>query len=112
MYDRVCHSCKAERIDSLERIADSTPEPCPCGGELVRGYAVGSKSALVVGDDIPGGILIKHGVCNEDGTPRRFYSKSEIRRAAKEKGLTWGGDHTEHVPSRGSDRNPHTSRWV
>jgi hypothetical protein len=57
-------------------------------------------------------VMIRHGICNEDGSPRRFDSKSDIRRAAKEKGLTWGGDHTTHIPLPGSDKNPHTTRWV
>ena len=50
------------------------------------------SSPGVVGDDIPGGILIKHAVCNPDGSPRRFYSKSDIKRAANEVGYTITGD--------------------
>ena len=46
----------------------------------------------VRGDDIPGGILIRHGICNADGTPKKYYSKTEIRRAADEKGYTIGDD--------------------
>lgn len=69
-------------------------------------------SHTVVGDEIPGGVLIKHGICNEDGTPRRYDSKTEIRREAAKRGLVWGGDHATHVPSRGSDKSPHTSRWI
>jgi hypothetical protein len=51
-----------------------------------------NKSAYVVTDEIPGGIEIKHGICNEDGTPKRYYSKSEIKRAAYEKNLFIVGD--------------------
>lgn len=46
----------------------------------------------VIGDDIPGGLEVKHGLCNPDGSPRKFYSKTEIRRAANEAGLTMGND--------------------
>lgn len=46
----------------------------------------------VIGDDIPGGLDVKHGVCWPDGTPRRFYSKSEIRKAASDAGLTIHGE--------------------
>lgn len=46
----------------------------------------------VIGDDIPGGYDVKNGVCWPDGTPRRFYSKSEIRKAAHAAGLTIGGE--------------------
>ena len=46
----------------------------------------------VAGDDIPGGLEVKHGICWPDGTPRRFYSKSEIRKTAADAGLTIGGE--------------------
>lgn len=46
----------------------------------------------VIGDDIPGGLLVKNGICWPDGTPRKFYSKSEIRKAADNAGLTIGGE--------------------
>lgn len=65
----------------------------------------------IIPDGIPGGILIKHGICNEDGTPRRYDSRTEIRRAAKAKGLTWGYDENRHVPVPGTDKSPHTRRW-
>lgn len=38
-------------------------------------------------DDIPGGVLVYNGLCNDDGSPRRYYSKSEIRLACKVKGV-------------------------
>jgi hypothetical protein len=38
-------------------------------------------------DDIPGGLDIAHGLCNEDGSPRRYYSRSAIKTAAEVKGL-------------------------
>jgi hypothetical protein len=50
------------------------------------------ESAGIATDEIPGGIEIKHGLCNPDGTPRRYYSKTEIKRAANERGYTIGGD--------------------
>lgn len=46
----------------------------------------------VIGDDIPGGIIIRHGACWPDGTPRKFYSKSAIKQAAYEAGWTRHGD--------------------
>lgn len=44
----------------------------------------------VIGDDIPGGILIEHGICNSDGSPKRYYTKSSMTKAAKAKGLVQG----------------------
>lgn len=46
----------------------------------------------VIGDDIPGGYEVKHGVCWPDGTPRKFYAKSEIRKAADAAGYTISGE--------------------
>lgn len=69
----------------------------------------GRANSGVIGDDIPGGILIRHGICNEDGTPRRYYSKSEIIKEATKRGLV---NLVEHVPEPGSDKSKHTTRWV
>lgn len=53
-------------------------------------------SAVVWQDSIEGGLVIEHGLCNPDGTPRTYYSRSEMRRAAAERGLTpWTDIHTE-----------------
>lgn len=38
-------------------------------------------------DSIPGGLEIAHGLCNADGTPKRYDSWTEIRAAAKAKNL-------------------------
>ena len=51
-----------------------------------------TKSAGIVPDGIPGGIEIKHGLCNPDGTPRRYYSMTEIKQEANRRGLTMMGD--------------------
>jgi len=47
-------------------------------------------------DSIPGGLAIAHGLCNADGSPRTYYSRSDMDRAAKERGLMrWSEAHTE-----------------
>ena len=58
----------------------------------------------VTPDDIPGGIDIRHGLCNPDGSPRRYYSKTEIAKEAARRGYT---NHVEHI-----DGSKHTSRWI
>ena len=70
-----------------------------------------TKVAAVIPDDIPGGVLIHNTICHPDGTPKRYYSKSEMKRAAAAKGYH---NHVEHVPSPGSDKNRqnHTTRWI
>ena len=63
----------------------------PCHNEVKYAHVMGT-SAYVIGDDIPGGIEIKHGICNEDGTPRRYYTKSSIKEAAYNQGYFQGED--------------------
>lgn len=84
-----------------------------CGKELVIGewpfcpHGFGSNS--VQADDIPGGIEIRHGLCNEDGSPRRYYSHSEIKKESKRRGLV---NIVEHVCPPGTDKSKHTTKWV
>jgi hypothetical protein len=88
-----------------------------CGAELQVGdYPFCGKDGrhlrganAVIPDDIPGGIVIEHGICHDDGSPRRYYSKSEINRTAKAKGLV---NYVRHVGDCGSDKSPFTTRWV
>lgn len=47
----------------------------------------GKTNFSVIGDDIPGGVWIRHGLCNADGTPRKYYSKSEMAKEAEKRGL-------------------------
>jgi len=47
----------------------------------------GKGSNNVIADEIPGGVWIRHGICNEDGTPRKYYSKSEMAKEAAKRGL-------------------------
>jgi hypothetical protein len=56
----------------------------------------------VHGDDIPGGILIPHGICHDDGTPKRYDSKSEINKALRAKGWVREGETPK----------PRNDRWV
>lgn len=63
-----------------------------------------NKSAMINTDDIPGGIDIKHGICNDDGSPKRYYSKSEIKRAAYDKGLFIMGETPKPNPRMVEER--------
>ena len=92
---------------------------CPkCGHELQVGdfpFCKGNAAdhapghANVIADEIPGGIEIRHGICHENGEPRRYYSKSEMAAEAKRRGLV---NHVVHIGKRGTDKSPHTSRWI
>lgn len=83
--------------------------PCPaCGAEReLDGVAVG-KSAAVIGDEID--IMVPHGLCNADGSPRRYRSRSELYRDMRNHG--WSHDMVQHQPLPGTDKSPFTTRWV
>jgi hypothetical protein len=49
-------------------------------------------ASMIATDDIPGGYVVKHGLVHEDGSPRTFYSKSDIKKAAYEAGWSISGD--------------------
>jgi hypothetical protein len=97
------------KLDCLERIAEKDKDVrCTCGGPMLRGFT--QRASAVIADDIPGGMWVRHGLCNEDGSPRKYYSKTEMRQEAVRRGLV---NIVEHTPDRkGSDRSAHTSRWI
>jgi len=63
-----------------------------CGTALSIDDGRASQTVMISTDDIPGGLEVRHGICNPDGSPKRYYSKTEIKRAANEKGVTILGD--------------------
>lgn len=89
--DTICPACEAV---SLDRYVDGTDYPlCSCGTQTEW---LPSFSGTMRQDTIEGGVLIFHGLCNEDGTPRRFNSRSEIRQACAVKNLVpWTDVYTE-----------------
>lgn len=108
MYDRICQACGHTQLDCWEPIQGVTDPRCPtCGEPLRRGFT--QRPAAVLSDDIPGGVEIRHGLCHPDGTPRTYYSHSEIRRECQVRGVT---PKVEHVTRPDTDKSPHTSRWV
>lgn len=106
LIDTICPQCKRETVDVW--LVDQEYPTCECGGVTERLWRA-SGSAGVIGDDIPGGIWIKHGICNPDGTPKRYDSKTDIRKAEKATG--WS-NHVTHVPLPGTDKSKFTTRWV
>jgi hypothetical protein len=69
----------------------------PCHNEVKYAHIKGT-SAYVIQDSIEGGVEIKHGICNPDGTPKKYYSKKEIRDAAYEAGYFQGNDTPRSNP--------------
>jgi hypothetical protein len=67
-----------------------TPHPqCPTCGEPLDNLWL-PYSPQIDGDEID--IEIRHGICNPDGSPRRFRSKSELKRVAYDTGYSVHGD--------------------
>ena len=62
-------------------------------------------SAHVVDDSWPGGKHFEH-LSHKGET---FYSRSEYKRFLQATGQM---EYTRHVGKQGSDKSPHTSRWV
>ena len=52
-------------------------------------------------------VLVEHGLCNSDGTPRRYRSKQEMKKEAKKRGIE---NHVVHIGLPGSDKSPFTTR--
>lgn len=79
-----------------------------CFGQTTRLWQ--TKAGAAHSDEIPGGVLIHNAICHANGAPRRFYSKSAIKRAADKAGYS---NIVTHVvdPTTGSDKSPHTIRW-
>lgn len=53
-------------------------------------------------------VMMKHGLCNPDGSPKHYTSKAAIKRDAEAAGLT---NVVRHIGRPGSDKSPHTTRW-
>lgn len=108
MYDRVCDNGH-ELIDCWEPIG-APDVACPsCAAPTKRVWL--GKTCAIIPDDIPGGVWVRHGICNDDGTPRKYYTKSEMVKEAKARGLVNLVEHTTD-PTSGSDKAKHTTRWV
>lgn len=105
IYDLTCKN-NHEQLDVLLKIGERPA--CLICGEATETFWNG-RSAGVVDDSIPGGIEIRHGICNEDGSPRRYYSHTDMKKEAAKRGLR---NRVEHVTVPGSDKSPYTTKWT
>lgn len=105
MYDRCCNQCGEIYIDMWEPIVREDPVHA-CGGVLER-VRLPTGRGQVLGDECD--VWVKHGICNDDGTPKHYTSKKDMREAAQKKGME---NHVVHIGAKGSDKSKHTSRWV
>lgn len=108
LYDRLCDSCAFRRDDAYEQ--SSTPDySCKCGGMMKRIPMTSNPGAMgrAIGDECD--VTMRHGLCNPDGTPRRYTSKTEMRREAEKRGLS---NYVVHNTEPGTDKSKHTQRWI
>ncbi len=105
-YDRKCTDCELIRLDCHEPIS---AEDYPCGGgcqgTMKRAW-IGGKGPKAHGDEID--IRVSNALCHADGSPRRFRSKTELRKAEQKAGVSL---RVQHVGEKGSDKSKHTQRW-
>lgn len=98
-HDEQCLRCPWE---GEVWVAPGEYPPCPnCGGATERLWR---RSPTVIADEIPGGLTVE----NLGHDPVTVYSKSELAREAKARGLE---PFVRHVPIPGTDRSPHTTDW-
>lgn len=104
------HTSRTEPEDA----ENGATTPCEKCGHAIRmgehpfcphGYG----NLMTIGDGIPGGIWIEHGLCNLDGTPRRYDSHTEIAKEAQKRGLS---NVVVHKPPQDSDKSKHTTRHI
>lgn len=98
-FDQRCLSC--EWVDEVIVKPFENPACPQCGGPTEH---VWQTAAKLHRDEIPGGQVIE----NLSHEPMTFYSKSEIVKEARRRGLE---PFVRHVPVPGSDKSPHTTSW-
>jgi hypothetical protein len=57
---------------------------CACGGSLTEVEDQANRATAVIGDEVD--YTFHHGLCNEDGTPRRYTSRTQIRQECIKRG--------------------------
>jgi hypothetical protein len=67
------------------------PTQCPvCAASTTDAEDRANAAHAVIGDEIDW--VVPHGICHDDGTPKRFRSRVEWKRAMNAKGWTQAGD--------------------
>lgn len=102
-FDQACTAChwQGEIV-----AAPFAHPPCPtCGGITERYYPIGGRGYRVAGDEFVGGRWFE----NLGPQPVFIESKSHLKREMAARGLT---ERVRHVGVPGTDKSPHTTRWV
>ena len=100
LFDLRCRRCG---IIGEQFVRLGIPSPCrACGGATDK---IWTRPPAMIRDSIRGGVVVE----NLTPHPKRFYSKTEIRDEMRARGVE---SRVKHVGLPGSDRSPHTTRWI
>lgn len=108
-FDYKCNLCGREQLDVIAPSEDKTFS-CSvdgCLGTMERAWLMGQGANHVHGDECD--VQIRHGLCNPDGSPQRFRSKSAMKKEGQRRGYT---NLVEHLSGRSGDRCKATQRFV
>jgi len=86
----VCLGETAHRFEKLRWNYEDMPKCPECGAEVEYNYSTLGQASAVHGDEID--IWIRHGLVNDDGSPKHFESKAAIRAEAAKRGLVISGE--------------------
>ena len=101
-YDQRC--CVCAWADEIVARPHEAP-PCPaCGGVTERYYPIGATTSGVVPDE-----FTPRWIENLGDRPVYVTSRSDLKREMDARGLM---PMVRHVGVQGSDKSPHTTRWV
>ena len=102
-----CSSCGLDAAVLCWDYEVSQKKCSSCGGQLEHVILKFGKAPGVIGDEL-NNYSARHGVCHPDGTPRKFNSKTELKQALNEAGLTIHGDTPKpyHVQWSGKVAEP------
>jgi hypothetical protein len=89
-----CGACGREK----RHLSWSYDPPPECCNQAMHPPAGPARATFVIGDEIDE--IHPHGVCWDDGTPRRFRSRTELRRVEREKGWVRVGETPNSTPNR------------
>ena len=87
----VCPPCGASK-----RVLGWDYDPAPsCCDTPMEQESGPNRATAVIGDEID--IIVKHGPCNDDGTPRRYRSRAELKREERRTGWIPKGETPHRV---------------
>ena len=90
-WPSICSVCDFE--GRVYGWSNAMPLSCPECGEVTRLVADDrNESHGIITDNFPGGLMVRHAICHEDGSPKRYDSKTDMKKALNKAGYSIHGD--------------------